>query len=222
MANLGRKQRIIHYRLILSSKYPQSPLSDPSRPLPPRPRTATVVKNRAAGGDMRKLWVVLAVVGVLVAGCGFKLMDTPYTPQSIVTGHGELALGQFTYSAPPENQHDVKWSPGWCGFNEKYTVPEYIRRAHALELKNCGFTISESAKTAISANINSISIKYFGFGAEVKYSVTYTVDKSGERKEYTYDLKRESVTNGTNYMIPINAMVMEGIEMLIKESSLSE
>ena len=24
---------------------------------------------------MRKLWVVLAVVGVLVAGCGFKLMD---------------------------------------------------------------------------------------------------------------------------------------------------
>ena len=170
---------------------------------------------------MRKLWVVLAVVGVLVAGCGFKLMDTPYTPQGLVTGHGELALGQFTYSAPSENQHDVKWSPGWCGFNEKYTVPEYIRRAHALELKNCGFTISESAKTAISANINSISIKYFGFGAEVKYSVTYTVDKGGERKEYTYDLKRDSVPNGTNYMLTINSMVCEGIERVVRDAKIS-
>ena len=166
---------------------------------------------------MKRLAVLaLAMVFVLGIGC-VKLQDTPYTPQSVARGAGTVALGAFSYDAPADKQYDIKCPPTWYQFNSESTIAEYIKRANYLELKNCGYDVVDNAKIIISATIKEIIVNDFGFGADIKYIVTYSIVNSAGTTSDTYIIERKGVAKGSNYAIAINSMVREGIEKILPQ-----
>lgn len=167
------------------------------------------------GDDMRNLMLLMmSVVFAFGVGC-VKMQDTPYVPQSMARGSGEITLGSFSYDAPSDRQHDIKCPLTWYQFNSELTVAEYIKRANYLELKNCGYNVVGGAKIVISAIIKEIIVNDFGFGADIKYIVEYSIAQDGMVEHFNFAMERKGVAKGSNYAVAINSMIREGVERLL-------
>lgn len=167
------------------------------------------------GMEMNKaVALFFAVMLMFGTGC-VKMQDTPYVPQSMARGSGEIALGSFSYDAPEDRQHDIKCPPTWYQFNSEMTVAEYIKRANYLELKNCGYNVVDGADITISAVIKEIIVNDFGFGADMKYVVVYSIAHGGVLEQSTFTIERKGIAKGSNYAVAINSMVRESVERIL-------
>lgn len=171
---------------------------------------------------MRKLicLLILTMVATLAAGCA-KMPQSAYTPQSIYRTKGEISFGAYTYLVPQSKQRMIEMTGGWIIFHDELPVADYIKRANILEAENCGIKVVENSTILLSAFIDRLEIRDFGFSANIFYTVKYTAFKDGNKNSFIYKIQRTGVEKTPSlYIEKINTMISESFEKLLKDLNL--
>ena len=170
----------------------------------------------------KKLVAIAIISAILLSGCATTTLPVNYSPSSIMTVSGAVAVAPFTYLpaingkvAPNQIRNTAI---GSAKFDQNIDV--LIRDAVFKELRFVGVNVTDQ-DTKLSGEIQEFLIDDLGFSVDWTLTIKYFVtDSSGVRYEAVKETKRNT-SKFANVFGSLNETIKFNVEELLKDPAFS-